>query len=118
MRVRMSRRPERPAAMNSAEDRVSRSSARLTSSEGTRRRSAAKSSESVARPATPSKVSDVRSVDAALAFDRKGQYQARRLALLAEAARQFNENGEGKFSLTEVARSLNITKTALYYYFK
>lgn len=58
------------------------------------------------------------------AFDRKAQYHMKRRALLYEAARLFNEGGErgagsaGKFSLTEVARNLNVTKTALYYYFK
>lgn len=52
------------------------------------------------------------------AFDRKAQYQLKRKALLYEAARQFMEGGEGKFSLTEIARKLNITKPALYHYFK
>lgn len=52
------------------------------------------------------------------AFDRKAQYHLKRKALLYEAARLFMEDGEGKFSLTAVARNLNITKPALYYYFK
>ncbi len=56
--------------------------------------------------------------EAASAFDRNAQYQTKRKALLFEAARLFMENGEGKFSITEVARNLNITKPALYYYFK
>lgn len=52
------------------------------------------------------------------AFDRKAQYKLKRKALLDEAARLFKEGGAGKFSLTAVARNLNITKPALYYYFK
>ena len=56
--------------------------------------------------------------EGASAFDRKAQYKLKRKALLYEAARLFKEDGEGKFSLTTVARNLNITKPALYYYFK
>jgi TetR/AcrR family transcriptional regulator len=56
--------------------------------------------------------------DIASVFDRKVQYHQKRKALLYEAARLFMEGGEGKFSLTEVARNLNITKPTLYYYFK
>ncbi len=56
--------------------------------------------------------------DGPSAFDRKAQYQLKRKALLYEAARQFMEGGEGKFSLTEIARKLHITKPALYHYFK
>ncbi len=56
--------------------------------------------------------------EAVSAFDRNAQYALKRKALLFEAARQFMENGEGKFSMTAVANKLNITKPALYYYFK
>lgn len=57
-------------------------------------------------------------VDSASAFDRKGQYEIRRRALLNEAARMLSESEGGKFSLSDVASNLNITKTAFYYYFK
>ncbi len=62
-------------------------------------------------PAEPSQ-------EVAGAFDRKGQFHLKRRALLAEAARVFMERGASRFSLTDVARNLNLTKGALYYYFK
>ena len=71
-------------------------------------------SRSEAGSATESSVAE----EGASAFDRKAQYYLKRRALLYEAARLFMEGGEGKFSLTAVAQNLNITKPALYYYFK
>jgi len=52
------------------------------------------------------------------AFDRKAQFSERRLALIREAARVFNLRGPSRASLDEIAANLNITKPALYYYFK
>jgi AcrR family transcriptional regulator len=52
------------------------------------------------------------------AFDRKAQYDIKRRILLYEAARMAMESKSGTLSLTELARNLNITKAALYYYFK
>lgn len=52
------------------------------------------------------------------AFDRRGQFAARRRALLQEAGSVFGQRGFGNTSLDEIAQNLNITKAALYYYFK
>lgn len=52
------------------------------------------------------------------AFDRKAQYAIKRRILLDQAARMAMESNSGTLSLTELARNLNITKAALYYYFK
>jgi AcrR family transcriptional regulator len=52
------------------------------------------------------------------AFDRKAQYEIKRRVLLYEAARMTMESNSGTLSLTELARKLNITKAALYYYFR
>lgn len=52
------------------------------------------------------------------AFSRKDQYAAKRRTLLLEAGRVFGQRGFGNSSLDEIAQNLNITKTALYYYFK
>lgn len=56
--------------------------------------------------------------DAPGAFDRRGQFAARRRALLQEAGSVFGQRGFGNTSLEEIAQNLNITKAALYYYFK
>ncbi|HWD23526.1 MAG TPA: TetR/AcrR family transcriptional regulator [Burkholderiales bacterium] len=51
-------------------------------------------------------------------FDRKEQAQQKKQALLQEAVRVFNQRGYANASLEDVARNLNITKAALYYYFR
>jgi AcrR family transcriptional regulator len=51
-------------------------------------------------------------------FGRVELAKKKRLILLKEAARVFNERGYSKTSLDDVARNLNLTKAALYYYFK
>jgi AcrR family transcriptional regulator len=51
-------------------------------------------------------------------FDRQEQIRIKKLALLREASRIFNERGFGSSSLDEIAGQLNLTKAALYYYFK
>jgi len=52
------------------------------------------------------------------AFDRRAQFEAKRRALLQEAGSVFGQRGFGNTSLGEIAQKLNITKAALYYYFK
>jgi len=46
------------------------------------------------------------------------QFARRRQALLLEAGRAFNRRGFHETSLDDVASALNVTKPALYYYFK
>lgn len=49
-------------------------------------------------------------------FNRKAQHDAKRAAILAEAARLFNGMGSRATTLQDVARGLGLTKTSLYYY--
>lgn len=49
-------------------------------------------------------------------FNRKAQHNAKRVAILSEAARLFNGKGSRATTLQDVARSLGLTKTSLYYY--
>ncbi|MGG4581910.1 TetR/AcrR family transcriptional regulator [Alcaligenes sp. Me129] len=46
------------------------------------------------------------------------QYQLKRQAVIAEASRAFGHRGYQNVSLDEIAKSLNVTKPALYHYFK
>ena len=46
------------------------------------------------------------------------QYQLKREAVIAEASRAFGRKGYKNVSLDEIAAALNVTKPALYYYFK
>lgn len=55
---------------------------------------------------------------ASLAFDRKAQFRQKKRALLEEAVRVFNQHGYANAALEDVAANLNISKAALYYYFK
>ena len=52
------------------------------------------------------------------AFDRGSQHQQKRQALLHAAALMFNERGYATASLETVATNLNMSKAAVYYYFK
>ena len=52
------------------------------------------------------------------AFDRRKLHRDKRLALLNEAARVINERGYATASLEDVARTLGISKAAVYYYFR
>ncbi|MDQ8728202.1 TetR/AcrR family transcriptional regulator [Bradyrhizobium sp. LHD-71] len=52
------------------------------------------------------------------AFDKKAQHRQKRMALMQEAARLINTRGMAAVSLDEVGSRLNISKTAIYYYFK
>jgi AcrR family transcriptional regulator len=52
------------------------------------------------------------------AFDRDKQREHKRLALVYEAAKLINERGAGSVSLEDVGASLNISKAAVYYYFR
>ena len=49
-------------------------------------------------------------------FNRKAQHDAKRMAILSEAARLFNGKGSRATTLQDVARGLGLTKTSLYYY--
>lgn len=51
-------------------------------------------------------------------IDREEVHQLRREALFSAAARAFNEAGYHNTTLDDVARRLNVTKPALYYYVK
>ncbi|WP_191252559.1 TetR/AcrR family transcriptional regulator [Kordiimonas sediminis] len=51
-------------------------------------------------------------------FDRKVQWGQKRHLILEQAARIFNEKGARATTFTEIAQSLNLTKTSLYYYVK
>jgi AcrR family transcriptional regulator len=51
-------------------------------------------------------------------FDRSQDYGARRAVILAEAARQFNARGFALCSIDGIAERLQITKPAIYYYFR
>jgi AcrR family transcriptional regulator len=46
------------------------------------------------------------------------QYQLKRQAVIAEAAKAFGRHGAKNVSLDEIAATLNVTKPALYHYFK
>jgi len=52
------------------------------------------------------------------ALSRDQLFAAKREAVLREAARAFRDNGYHQTSLVDVARALNVTKPAVYYYFK
>lgn len=52
------------------------------------------------------------------AFDKKQQHQAKRQAIINEAAKAFNEYGYEGTSLDTIASRLGVTKKALYYYVK
>jgi TetR/AcrR family transcriptional regulator len=52
------------------------------------------------------------------AFNRKAQQNQKKNAVLMEAARIFNERGYAMASLEDVAVNLNISKAAVYYYFR
>lgn len=49
-------------------------------------------------------------------FNRKARHDAKRAAILSEAARLFNGKGSRSTTLQDVARGLGLTKTSLYYY--
>ncbi|MEM1112400.1 MAG: TetR/AcrR family transcriptional regulator [Pseudomonadota bacterium] len=51
-------------------------------------------------------------------FNRTVQHDAKRVAILSEAARLFNSRGSRATTLKDIAESLGLTKTSLYYYVK
>ena len=51
-------------------------------------------------------------------FNRQAQHDAKRTAILSEAARLFNGKGSRATTLQDVAEGLGLTKTSLYYYVK
>jgi len=51
-------------------------------------------------------------------FNRTAQHDAKRSAILSQAARLFNGRGSRSTTLLDIAQSLGLTKTSLYYYVK
>lgn len=51
-------------------------------------------------------------------FNRQAQHDAKRMAILSQAARLFNGKGSRATTLQDIAASLGLTKTSLYYYVK
>ena len=51
-------------------------------------------------------------------FDREAQYNAKRRAVIRSAAAAFRRRGYHNAPMTEIAKSLGLTKAALYYYVK
>jgi AcrR family transcriptional regulator len=49
-------------------------------------------------------------------FNRSAQHDAKRVAILSEAARLFNSRGSRATTLRDIAEGLGLTKTSLYYY--
>lgn len=49
-------------------------------------------------------------------FNRTAQHDAKRAAILSQAARLFNSRGSRATTLKDIAESLGLTKTSLYYY--
>src|SRR5210317_358017 len=51
-------------------------------------------------------------------FNRTAQHDAKRVAILSQAARLFNSKGSRGPTLKDIAENLGLTKTSLYYYVK
>ncbi|MEM9257149.1 MAG: TetR/AcrR family transcriptional regulator [Pseudomonadota bacterium] len=51
-------------------------------------------------------------------FNRSAQHDAKRSAILSQAAKLFNSKGSRATTLKDIAESLGLTKTSLYYYVK
>jgi len=51
-------------------------------------------------------------------FNRTAQHDAKRMAILSQAAKLFNYKGSRATTLRDIAASLGLTKTSLYYYVK
>jgi AcrR family transcriptional regulator len=51
-------------------------------------------------------------------FNRTAQHDAKRMAILSQAAKLFNYKGSRATTLRDIAQSLGLTKTSLYYYVK
>lgn len=51
-------------------------------------------------------------------FNRTAQHDAKRTAILSQAAKLFNGRGSRSTTLLDIAQSLGLTKTSLYYYVK
>lgn len=49
-------------------------------------------------------------------FNRTAQHDAKRMAILSQAAKLFNSKGSRATTLKDIAESLGLTKTSLYYY--
>ena len=68
--------------------------------------------------ASPSSAANLPASPWAQAPSRAAQHQAKRDAVLHEAAQMFNERGFHATSLDDIAARLNVTKPTLYYYVK
>ncbi len=51
-------------------------------------------------------------------FNKTAQHDAKRAAILSQAARLFNSHGARTTTLKDIAKNLGLTKTSLYYYVK
>ncbi len=51
-------------------------------------------------------------------FNRTAQHDAKRTAILSQAAKLFNSKGSRATTLRDIAETLGLTKTSLYYYVK
>lgn len=51
-------------------------------------------------------------------FNRTAQHDAKRAAILSQAAKLFNSHGSRSTTLSDIAEKLGLTKTSLYYYVK
>ena len=51
-------------------------------------------------------------------FNRTAQHDAKRAAILSQAAKLFNGRGSRSTTLLDIAQGLGLTKTSLYYYVK
>ncbi len=51
-------------------------------------------------------------------FNRSAQHDAKRTAILSQAARLFNSKGSRATTLRDISETLGLTKTSLYYYVK
>ena len=51
-------------------------------------------------------------------FNRTAQHDAKRAAILSQSAKLFNYKGSRATTLRDIAETLGLTKTSLYYYVK
>jgi AcrR family transcriptional regulator len=71
-----------------------------------------------ALPTSPPPLKSATETSVRSPFNRRTQHDAKRAAILSEAARLFNGKGSRATTLQDVANGLGLTKTSLYYYVK
>ncbi|QIB66287.1 TetR/AcrR family transcriptional regulator [Kineobactrum salinum] len=64
------------------------------------------------------KISDTGLAGSNSPFNRSAQHDAKRTAILSQAARLFNSKGSRATTLQDISATLGLTKTSLYYYVK